>query len=229
MISVAKPVIRLLIKRLFGSKLSNKAFASRRGESVLLSIIDDKRKLLPALLVLYICMWEFSLHVVFPIESQLGWAISEHASILFLPAGVIFLSFYLLRWWFIPVVLIGRTFVNVDFYDVGFSWTFILESIFVCLVYPLWLYLLNSANWDVFGDEDHTSLTLIGAMIFQTMVTITISLGSTLQNITTGGLSWNESTQYIVHFIVGDVLGTGVVIFLFYKVMQFAVAKSAPA
>ena len=120
---------------------------------MLLSIIDDKRKLIPALLVLYICMWEFTLHVVFPIESQLGWAISEHASILFLPAGVIFLSFYLLRWWFIPVVLIGRTFVNVDFYDVGFSWTFILESIFVCLVYPLWLYLLNSANWDVFGDR----------------------------------------------------------------------------
>jgi glycerol uptake facilitator-like aquaporin len=39
-----------------------------------------------------------------------------------------------------------------------------------------------------------------------------------------GGLSWNESTQYIVHFIIGDVLGTGVVIFLFYKCMQIAVA-----
>jgi hypothetical protein len=188
-----------------------------------LDIIDDKRKLIPALLILYILMWEISLHVIFPLEAKLGWAISEHASILFLPAGVIFLSFYLLRWWFIPVVLIGRTYVNFDFYGVGFSWTFILESIFVCLVYPLWLYLLNSANWDVFGDKDQNSLTLVGAMIFQTMATFTVSLGATIQGITIGGLSWNESTQYIVHFIVGDVLGTGVVIFLFYKFMQLAV------
>jgi len=190
---------------------------------MLLAIIDDKRKLIPALLILYILAWELSLHVMFPLEAKLDWAISEHVSILFLPAGVIFLSFYLLRWWFIPVVLIGRTLVNIDFYDVGFSWTFILDSIFVCLVYPLWLYLLNSANWDVFGDKDHSSLTLIGAMIFQTMVTFTISLGSTLQNITLGGLSWSESTQYIIHFIIGDVLGTGFVIFFFYKFMTLAV------
>jgi glycerol uptake facilitator-like aquaporin len=55
-------------------------------------------------------------------------------------------------------------------------------------------------------------------------VTFTISLSATIQQITFGGLSWNDSTQYIVHFIVGDVLGTGVVIFLFYKFMQLAVA-----
>jgi hypothetical protein len=194
-----------------------------------LDIIDDKRKLIPALLILYILMWEVSLHVIFPVEAKLDWAISEHASILFLPAGVIFLSFYLLRWWFIPVVLIGRTFVNFDFYEIGFSWTFILESLYVCLIYPLWLHLLNSANWDVFGDKDQNSLTLTGAMIFQTMVTFTVSLGATIQGITMGGLSWNESTQYIVHFIIGDVLGTGVVIFLFYKCMQIAVAMRQSA
>ena len=193
-----------------------------------LDIIDDRRKLIPALLILYILMWEFSLHVIFPLEAKLGWAISEHASILFLPAGVIFLSFYLLRWWFIPVVLVGRTFTAFDFYGVGFSWTFVLESVCVCLIYPLWLQLLNSANWDVFGDRDRTSLTLIGAMIFQTMVTFTMSLIATLQKITIGGLSWHESTQYIVHFIVGDVWGTGVVIFLFYKCMQIAVATRQP-
>ena len=191
---------------------------------MLLGIIDDKRKLIPALLLVYVLAWELSHHVIIPIEAKLGWEITQHASILFLPAGVIFLSFYLLRWWFIPVVLIGRTFVNFDFYQIGFSWIFILESMFVCLVYPLWLYLLNSANWDVFGDKDQSSLTLIGAMIFQTMVTFTISLSATIQEITFGGLSWNDSTQYIVHFIVGDVLGTGVVIFLFYKFMQLAVA-----
>ena len=189
-----------------------------------LDIIDDKRKLIPALLLVYVLAWELSYHVIIPIEAKLGWEITQHASILFLPAGVIFLSFYLLRWWFIPVVLIGRTFVNFDFYQIGFSWIFILESMFVCLVYPLWLYLLNSANWDVFGDKIQSSLTLIGAMIFQMMVTFTISLSATIQEITFGGLSWNDSTQYIVHFIVGDVLGTGVVIFLFYKFMQLAVA-----
>ena len=191
---------------------------------MLLSIIDNKRKLIPALLLVYVLAWELSYHVIIPIEAKLGWEITQHASILFLPAGVIFLSFYLLRWWFIPVVLIGRTFVNFDFYQIGFSWIFILESMFVCLVYPLWLYLLNSANWDVFGDKDQSSLTLTGAMIFQMMVTFTISLSATIQEITFGGLSWNDSTQYIVHFIIGDVLGTGVVIFLFYKFMQLAVA-----
>ena len=66
-------------------------------------------------------------------------------------------------------------------------------------------------------------------MIFQTMVTFTVSLGATIQGITMGGLSWNESTQYIVHFIIGDVLGTGVVIFLFYKCMQIAVAMRQSA
>ena len=195
---------------------------------MLLGIIDDKRKLIPALLLVYVLAWELSHHVIIPIEAKLGWEITQHASILFLPAGVIFLSFYLLRWWFIPVVLIGRTFVNFDFYQIGFSWIFILESMFVCLVYPLWLYLLNSANWDVFGDKIQSSLTLIGAMIFQMMVTFTISLSATIQEITFGGLSWNDSTQYIVHFIVGDVLGMGVVIFLFYKYMQIAVATRQP-
>jgi len=191
---------------------------------MLLSIIDDKRKLIPALLILYILLWELSGRVIFPLEANLGWEISQHASILFLPAGVIFLSFYLLRWWFIPIVLIGRTYASFDNFGDVITPSILIENIFICLVYPLWLHLLNSANWDVFGDKDQSSLTLIGAMIFQMMVTFTISLGATLQSITLGGLSWNDSTQYIVHFIIGDVLGTGVVIFLFYKFMQLAVA-----
>jgi len=191
---------------------------------MLLRIVDDKRKLIPALLLVYVLAWELSHHVIVPIEAKLGWEITQHASILFLPAGVIFLSFYLLRWWFIPIVLIGRTYVSFDNFGDVLTASILIENIFICLVYPLWLHLLNSANWDVFGDKDQSSLTLIGAMIFQMMVTFTISLGATLQSITLGGLSWNDSTQYIVHFIIGDVLGTGVVIFLFYKFMQLAVA-----
>ena len=191
---------------------------------MLLRIVDDKRKLIPALLLAYVLAWELSHHVIIPIEAKLGWEITQHASILFLPAGVIFLSFYLLRWWFIPIVLIGRTYVSFDNFGDVLTASILIENIFICLVYPLWLHLLNSANWDVFGDKDQSSLTLIGAMIFQMMVTFTISLGATLQSITLGGLSWNDSTQYIVHFIIGDVFGTGVVIFLFYKFMQLAVA-----
>ena len=191
---------------------------------MLLRIVDDKCKLIPALLLVYVLAWELSHHVIVPIEAKLGWEITQHASILFLPAGVIFLSFYLLRWWFIPIVLIGRTYVSFDNFGDVLTASILIENIFICLVYPLWLHLLNSANWDVFGDKDQSSLTLIGAMIFQMMVTFTISLGATLQSITLGGLSWNDSTQYIVHFIIGDVLGTGVVIFLFYKFMQLAVA-----
>jgi hypothetical protein len=190
---------------------------------MLLSIIDDKRKLIPALLVLYILSWELSVGVIFPLEANLGWEISQHASILFLPAGIIFLSFYLLRWWFIPIVLIGRTYASFDNFGDVLTPSILIENIFICLVYPLWLHLLNSANWDVFGDKDQNSLTLTGAMIFQSMITFTISLGATLQSITLGGLSWNESTQYIIHFIIGDVLGTGFVIFFFYKFMQLAV------
>ena len=190
---------------------------------MLLGIIDDKRKLIPALLILYILSWELSVGVIFPLEANLGWEISQHASSLFLPAGIIFLSFYLLRWWFTPIVLIGRTYASFDNFGDVLTASILIENLFICLVYPLWLHLLNSANWDVFGDKNQNSLTLTGAMIFQSMVTFTISLGATIQSISLGGLSWNESTQYIVHFIVGDVLGTGVVIFLFYKFMQVAV------
>ncbi|MDB2411884.1 hypothetical protein N9W31_00365 [Litoricolaceae bacterium] len=193
---------------------------------MLLSIIDDKRKLIPALLILYILLWELSGRFIFPLEANLGWEISQHASILFLPAGVIFLSFYLLRWWFIPIVLIGRTYASFDNFGDVITPSILIENIFICLVYPLWLHLLNSANWDVFGDKDHNALTITGAMIFQSMVTFTISFGSTIQQITFGTISWNESTQYVMHFIIGDVIGTGIVIFAFYQFMRVAVAMS---
>jgi hypothetical protein len=191
---------------------------------MLLSIIDDKRKLIPALLILYILLWELSGRFIFPLEANLGWEISQHASILFLPAGVIFLSFYLLRWWFIPIVLIGRTYASFDNFGDVITPSILIENTFICLVYPLWLHLLNSANWDVFGDKDHNALTITGAMIFQSMVTFTISFGSTIQQITFGTISWNESTQYVMHFIIGDVIGTGIIIFVFYQFMRVAVA-----
>src|SRR6056300_778125 len=195
---------------------------------MLLSIIDDKRKLIPVLLILYILLWELSGGFIFPLEAKLGWEISQHASILFLPAGVIFLSFYLLRWWFIPIVLIGRTYASYDAFGDILTASILIENLFICLVYPLWLYLLNSAMWDVFGDQDQSKLTLIGAVIFQTMVTFSISFGSTIQQVLMSKISWDQSTQYVMHFIIGDVLGTLAVIYLFYQLLRFATKENPP-
>ena len=191
-------------------------------------ILEDRRKLIPALLVLYILSWEVSNHVVFPLESLLDWEISQHASILFLPAGVIFLSFYLLRWWFIPIVLIGRTYASYDNFGDILTASILIENLFICLVYPLWLHLLNSAKWDVFGDQDQSNLTFIGAVIFQTMVTFSISFGSTIQQVLMSKISWDQSTQYVMHFIIGDVLGTLAVIYLFYQLLRFATKENPP-
>ena len=191
-------------------------------------ILEDRRKLIPALLMLHILSWEFSISVIFPLEAYLDWEISQHVNILFLPAGVIFLSFYLLRWWFIPIVLIGRTYVSYDTFGDILTASILIENLFVCLVYPLWLHLLNSAKWDVFGEQDQSNLTLIGAVIFQTMVTFTISFGSTIQQVLMSKISWDQSTQYVMHFIIGDVLGTLAVIYLFYLLLRFA-TKENPA
>ena len=191
-------------------------------------ILEDRRKLIPALLVLYFLSWEVSHHVLFPLESLLDWEITQHASILFLPAGVIFLSFYLLRWWFIPIVLIGRTYVSYEYYGDILTASMLIENLFICLVYPLWLHLLNSARWDVFGDQDQSNLTLVGAVIFQTMVTFTISFGSTIQRVLMSKISWDQSMQYVTHFIIGDVLGTVAVIYLFYQLLRFATKENPP-
>jgi len=178
--------------------------------------------------VLYFLSWEFSHHVVFPLEAYLDWEISQHASILFLPAGVIFLSFYLLRWWSIPIFLIGRTYASYDNFGDILTTSILIENLFICLVYPLWLHLLNSAKWDVFGDQDQSNLTFIGAVIFETMVTFTISFGSTIQQVLMSKISWDQSTQYVMHFIIGDVLGTLAVIYLFYQLLRFATKENPP-
>jgi len=195
---------------------------------VVFKILEDRRKLIPALLMLHILSWEFSISVIFPLEAYLDWEISQHASILFLPAGVIFLSFYLLRWWFIPIVLIGRTYASYDNFGDILTASILIENLFICLVYPLWLHLLNSAKWDVFGDQDQSNLTFIGAVIFQTMVTFSISFGSTIQQVLMSKISWDQSTQYVMHFIIGDVLGTLAVIYLFYQLLRFATKENPP-
>jgi hypothetical protein len=138
----------------------------------------------------------------------------------YLPAGIIFLSFYLLRWWFLPVILISRMLISLEFSGLE-SWVeVIILNGCIALLYPLWLSLLNSANWDVFGDKDQSQLTITGAMIFALLISFSSGILSAIQQTFLGAVPMEQALQYTVHFVVGDTLGTGVVIFLFYKLLQ---------
>ena len=77
---------------------------------MLLGIIDDKKKLLALLAVLYIFSYLAQLHVVYPIEQMLDFEITKHASIVYLPAGFVFLSFTFL------VHPVNSDYSNRDYY-----------------------------------------------------------------------------------------------------------------
>ena len=192
---------------------------------MLLQILENRLTLVIVLICTYLISWKFQVLIIFPLEQLLGFEITQYASFIFFPAGVIFISFYLLRWWFVPVVLIGRVFTGFEQAGWEFSLMLFVENGIVICVYPLWLYILNLAKWDVFGDRDESNLTIIGAMIFQLLVTFTISLAGAMREVSTNAISWNQSTQYIIHFISGDVLGAGIVMYLFYHLMKLAASK----
>jgi hypothetical protein len=103
---------------------------------VLISILDNRKKLTFALLISVLVAFGVQRHVIFPIESLLNFEITQHASMVYLPAGVIFLSFYLLRWWFLPVVLIGRTFISVQLGGADIWFSALIVSAVVSLLYP---------------------------------------------------------------------------------------------
>ena len=132
---------------------------SIRNLYLLLRILDDRKKLTIWLIISALVMYQIQKWIIFPFESLLSFEVPQHASMVYLPAGIIFLSFYLLRWWFLPVVLISRTIISLQFTGLE-SW---FETIFlngcIALLYPLWLYLLTSAKWDVFCDDDQSQAT----------------------------------------------------------------------
>lgn len=192
---------------------------------MLFQILENRLKLVIVLICIYLISWEFQVLIIFPLEQSLDFVITQHASFIFFPAGVIFISFYLLRWWFIPVVLIGRVFSGFEQAGWEFSLMLFVENGIVICIYPLWLYILNLAKWDVFGDRDESNLTVVGAMIFQLLVTFTISLVGAMSQVSIDAISWDQSTQYILHFISGDVLGAGVVMYLFYRWVKLAASK----
>ena len=192
---------------------------------MLFQILENRLKLVIVLVCIYFISWKFQVLIIFPLEQSLAFAITQHASFIFFPAGVIFVSFYLLRWWFVPVVLIGRVFTGFEQAGWEFSLMLFVENGIVICVYPLWLYILNLAKWDVFGDRDESNLTIMGAMIFQLLVTFTISLIGAVSQVSIDAISWDQSTQYIIHFICGDVLGAGIVMYLFYRLMKLLAPK----
>lgn len=190
---------------------------------MLLRILDDRKKLTIWLIISALVMYQIQKWIIFPFESLLNFEVTQHASMVYLPAGIIFLSFYLLRWWFLPVILISRMLISLEFSGLE-SWVeVIILNGCIALLYPLWLSLLNSANWDVFGDKDQSQLTITGAMIFALLISFSSGILSAIQQTFLGAVPMEQALQYTVHFVVGDTLGTGVVIFLFYKLLQLNV------
>ena len=187
---------------------------------MLLRILDNRPKLIVMLMISVLAAFEVQRYVIYPIESLLNFEITQYASIVYLPAGVIFLSFYLLRWWFLPVILIGRTYISLHLGPVELILEMIIFNLVVALLYPLWLYLLNNANWDVFGDVDKDQLTITGAMIFALLLSFSTGMLSAISQTLSGVVPLDQALQYTLHFIIGDTIGTGVILFLFYQLLR---------
>jgi hypothetical protein len=187
---------------------------------VLLRILDNRPKLIVMLIISVLAAFEVQRYVIYPIESLLNFEITQYASMVYLPAGVIFLSFYLLRWWFLPVILIGRTYISLQLGPAELILDMIIFNLVVALLYPLWLYLLNNANWDVFGDVDKNQLTITGAMIFALLLSFSTGILSAINQTVSGVVPLDQALQYTLHFIIGDTIGTGVILFLFYQLLK---------
>ena len=187
---------------------------------MLLRILNNRPKLIVMLIISVLAAFEVQRHVIYPVESLLNFEITQYASMVYLPAGVIFLSFYLLRWWFLPVILIGRTYISLQLGPVDLILEMVMFNLIVALLYPLWLYLLNNANWDVFGDVDKNQLTITGAMIFALLLSFSTGILSAINKTISGVVPLDQALQYTLHFIVGDTIGTGIILFLFYQLLK---------
>ena len=187
---------------------------------MLLRILDNRPKLIVMLIISVLAAFEVQRYVIYPIESLLNFEITQYASMVYLPAGVIFLSFYLLRWWFLPVILIGRTYISLQLGPAELILDMMIFNLVVALLYPLWLYLLNNANWDVFGDVDKNQLTITGAMIFALLLSFSTGILSAINQTIAGVVPLDQALQYTLHFIIGDTIGTGVILFLFYQLLK---------
>ena len=167
----------------------------------------------------YLLAYQVQLFVLFPLESQLGWEVTDKASIFFLPAGVQLLAFYFLRLWFIPVVLIGRTLLYLQYWGETLWLEALVSAIFVAWLYPFLLNTFENAGWFVFGTEAQPTFTVTGIVIFQIMATLATSIVLTMQHLALGQVAGDQAFQYTLHFLVGDVTGAVGVMYIFYLVM----------
>jgi len=176
--------------------------------------------------VMYLIAFQLQRYVVFPVESLLGWEITEKASIFYLPAGVQLLAFYFLRWWFVAFALVARTIIYYQFWETA-SWTdAAYQAIVVALTYPLLLRVFESnARWHVFGTEHQPDFTVTGVVIFQTLVTLLISLIVAAQGVMLGMVEQAEALQYTIHYLIGDVIGAVGVMYAFYLVFKVGLIK----
>jgi len=60
-------------------------------------------------------------------------------------------------------------------------------------------------------------------MIFALLILFSAGIMSAIQQTFLSAVPMEQALQYTVHVMVGDTLGTGVVIFLFYKLLQLNV------
>jgi hypothetical protein len=63
-----------------------------------------------------------------------------------------------------------------------------------------------------------------GAMIFALLISFSTGILSAIQQTIAGVVPLDQALQYTVHFVVGDTLGTGVIIFLFYRLLKWNVS-----
>ena len=171
--------------------------------------------------ILYVASFQIQVYVIYPLELEFGWEITHKASIFFIPAGVQLLAFYFLRLWFIPVAIIGRTVLYMQFWGGDTFLESLSLSIFVAVIYPLLLRVFQNADWNVFGTEDDPRFTVTGIVIFQTTVTLAVAFFQTGQLIFLDRLKDAEAFQYTVHLLVGDVLGAVGVMYLFYVFFRY--------
>lgn len=186
--------------------------------------MDQLKSHLPMMIlftVLYVASFQVQVYLIYPLELELGWEITHKASIFFIPAGVQLLAFYFLRLWFIPVAIIGRTILYMQFWGGDTFLESLSLSIFVALIYPLLLRVFQNAGWNVFGTEDDPRFTVTGIVIFQTTVTLAVAFFQTGQLILLDRLQNAEAFQYTVHLLVGDVLGAVGVMYLFYVFFKY--------
>ena len=178
--------------------------------------------------VLYVASFQVQVYLIYPLELELGWEITHKASIFFIPAGVQLLAFYFLRLWFIPVAIVGRTILYMQFWGGDTFLESLSVSIFVALIYPLLLRVFQNAGWYVFGTEDDPRFTVTGIVIFQITVTLAVAFFQTGQLILLDRLQDAEAFQYTVHLLVGDVLGAVGVMYLFYIFFKYGPVRLTP-